>query len=153
RKLDAVERPERPLPSGRASVRGAAALGFGLLGIGIGAGSLASPRSGVIALLIALCALLYDAWGKQRPLLGPLNMGACRGLNLLLGISAAPGLVTQRWYLALLPVTYIAAITAVSAGEVHGGRRSAGRMALGLQAAVLLALLILTRGAAEPLLS
>src|SRR5207248_891350 len=97
RKLDAVERPERPLPSGRAAVGGAALLGGGLLMLGIAAATVASATSGLLALLIALGAVLYDAWGKHRPLLGPLNMGACRGLNLLLGVSAAPGLVSQRW--------------------------------------------------------
>jgi 4-hydroxybenzoate polyprenyltransferase len=153
RALDSVERPERPLPSGRASVRGAAALGVSLLVPGIGAAAMASPPSGALALLIALCAVLYDSWGKHRPLLAPLNMGACRGLNLLLGVSAAPALVSQRWYLAFIPIAYIAAITAVSAGEVHGGRRATGRLALGLQAGVLLALLTMTRGAPIPFLS
>src|SRR5205814_8011243 len=108
--------------------------------IGIAAAMVASATSGMLALLIALGAVLYDAWGKHRPLLGPLNMGACRGLNLLLGVSAAPSLVSQRWYLALIPVAYIAAITAVSAGEVHGGKRSTGLLALVLLCGVLLAL-------------
>jgi 4-hydroxybenzoate polyprenyltransferase len=143
RKLDVVERPERPIPSGRATARGAAALGVALLAIGIGAASIASLRSGALALLIALCAVLYDAWGKHQRILGPLNMGACRGLNLLLGVSAVPALLEQRWYLALIPVAYIAAITAISAGEVHGGKRGAGLLALGLISGVVLALLAL----------
>lgn len=143
RGLDAVERPERPLPSGRASARGAAMLGFALLAAGIGAASLASPPSGMLALLIAGCAVLYDGWGKHQRALGPLNMGACRGLNWLLGVSAVPAMLGERWYLALIPIAYIAAITAVSAGEVHGGRRGAGLLALGLIGGVLLALLAL----------
>lgn len=141
RSLDAVERPERPLPSGRVPAGQAALLGFALLAAGIGVASLASPASGVLALLIAGCAVLYDGWGKHQRVLGPLNMGACRGLNLLLGVSAAPAMLGERWYLALIPVAYIAAITAVSAGEVHGGQRRTGLLALGLMAGVLLALL------------
>jgi 4-hydroxybenzoate polyprenyltransferase len=143
RELDAVERPERPIPSGRATARGAASLGAVLLAVGIGAASLASPTSGALALLIAGCAVLYDMWGKHQRILGPLNMGACRGLNLLLGVSAVPAMPGQRWYLALIPVAYIAAITAVSAGEVHGGKRGAGLLALGLIGGVFLALLAL----------
>lgn len=139
-RLDAVERPERPIPSGRASAGGAALLGVGLLILGVGSAFLASSASGWIGLLIAAGAVVYDAWGKHRPVVGPLNMGACRGLNLLLGISAAPALVGERWYLALVPVAYVAAITAVSTGEVHGGSRRTGVLALALIAAVILGL-------------
>lgn len=151
--LDAVERPERPIPSGRASDRGAALLGAALLATGVGAASMASLPSLGLALLIAVCAVLYDAWGKHRPVFGPINMGACRGLNLLLGVSAAPALLGQRWYLALIPVAYIAAITAVSRGEVHGGGRGAGLLALALVGAVILGLLALTATPAFGLLA
>lgn len=144
RQLDARERPERPLPSGRATVRRAILLGAFLLASGAGAAFMVSVVSGFVALLIAACAVLYDSWGKHRSFFGPLNMGICRGLNLMLGISVAPALVGERWYLALLPITYIAAITAISAGEVKGGQRTTGLLALGLLALVILALPILT---------
>jgi 4-hydroxybenzoate polyprenyltransferase len=152
-KLDALERPERPIPRGRVSVRNAALFGVTLLLIGIGAALFATPFSSVLALLIALCAILYDAWGKHRPILGPGNLGLCRGLNLLLGVSAVPDLVLERWYLALIPIVYIAAITVMSVGEVHGGTRSTGGLALGLLGIVILALLLLTGTQAFALLS
>ncbi len=136
-RLDAVERPERPLPRGDLSVAKAAGLGVVLLMMGIGAAFAVAPVSGLVALAAAGCAVLYDAWGKHRPFLGPLNMGLCRGLNLMLGVSAAPALLGQRWYLALFPLVYIAAITAVSRGEVAGGRRETGLGALALIGAVL----------------
>ena len=143
-KLDASERPERPIPGGRISLRNAALLGAALLTVGIGAAFAASRLSGVLAILIAACALLYDAWGKHQSFLGPINMGLCRGINLLLGVSAVPYMVRERWYLALIPIAYIAAITAVSRGEVHGGQRRTGLLALGLLGAVFLGLLCLT---------
>ncbi|HWG85480.1 MAG TPA: hypothetical protein VNT60_08380, partial [Deinococcales bacterium] len=83
---------------------------------------------------------LYDAAGKHHPVLGPLNMGACRGLNLLLGVSAAPALLGERWPLALIPLAYIAAVTLVSGGEVNGGRRGGNLAALAVVLLVLLAL-------------
>ena len=141
--LDAVERPERPLPSGRASLRGAAVLGTLLLAVGTGSAFLVSLVSGTLAASIASCAVLYDAWGKHRPVFGPINMGTCRGLNLLLGVSAAPAFVAERWYLALIPIAYIAAITAISRGEVHGGARRTSLLALILLALVLAALPLL----------
>lgn len=142
--LDARERPERPIPSGRATVRAATRLGIALLGMGVAAGVLASARSAVIALFIAGSAVLYDAWGKKRPLGGPFNMGVCRGLNLLLGLSAAPVLLGQRWPLALIPLVYIAGVTAVSRGEVLGGDRRSAAVALALLGAVITALAALS---------
>ncbi|MDX1530067.1 MAG: UbiA-like protein EboC [Rhodothermales bacterium] len=139
--LDAVERPERPIPSGRISRPAAAALGGGLLLGGIAAAAVASLASGVVAAAIAAMAVLYDAAGKHHAVLGPLNMGACRGGNLLLGVSAVPVALAGLWALALLPVVYIAAVTVVSRGEVHGAPRGPGVLALGLVGLVLAALL------------
>jgi len=147
RNLDSTERAERPLPSGRATIQNAVTLGVSLLAVGIGAAFFASPLSGLIAVSIAACAVLYDAWGKHQSILAPLNMGACRGFNLLLGVSAVPALVGDLWYLMLVPVAYIAAITAVSRGEVHGGQRATGLLALFLLGAVIFGLLLLTRSA------
>ena len=128
--LDAVERPERPLPSGRASLSEAILLGTGLLLMGIVAAAMVSGLSAVLATIVAITALLYDKWGKHQTLLGPLNMGACRGGNLLLGVSAVPEAVGDRWYLALIPIIYIAAITAISQGEVYGGKKVTGIVAI-----------------------
>lgn len=130
--LDASERPERPIPSGRASRRGAALFGGVLLAGGVAAASQVGVVSAGLAALIAGGAVLYDARAKHHAFFGPLTMGACRGGNLLLGASAVPAVMIGSWYLALLPIAYIAAITAVSQGEVHGGSARTGYVALGL---------------------
>jgi 4-hydroxybenzoate polyprenyltransferase len=118
--LDSQERPERPIPSGRASRQGAILLGSLLLLVGVVAAFQVSWLSAILAPSIAVAALLYDAFGKHHPVLGPLNMGVCRGGNLLLGISVVPAMVGEYWFLALIPIVYIAAVTAISRGEVHG---------------------------------
>lgn len=141
--LDASERPERPIPSGRASRRGAAWLGGALLMGGIAAASWVSLTSGALAALVAGGAVLYDAQAKHHTVFGPMVMGACRGGNLLLGVSAVPAMMLASWYLVLLPVAYIAAITAISQGEVHGGTSRTGYAALGLVVAVIASLLLL----------
>ncbi len=138
--LDARERPERPIPNGDISRRDASLLGIALLALGVGAALLVGPVSGLIAVAVALCAVLYDAWGKRQRPVGPLNMGLCRGLNLMLGVSAVPAMLSVRWPLALLPIAYIGAITAVSRGEVHGGKRVTGHFALALIVAMLVGL-------------
>ncbi len=141
--LDAQERPERPIPSDRASRQGAIALGSLLLAVGIVAALQVSWLSGAIAATIAFAALLYDAFGKHHSILGPVNMGICRGGNLLLGVSAVPAMLGERWFLALIPITYIAAVTAISQGEVHGGKASTGITALLFVGAVIVSILAL----------
>lgn len=122
--LDRMERPERPIPSGRVRRRDAILLGLGVYCL---AGLLAWHLGILVFLIAAMIAgfsLLYDAWTKPHPIWGPLVMGSCRALNLLLGLSVL-GLVSP-WMLglALLPLVYIAAITHISRGEVHGsGKR------------------------------
>lgn len=135
--LDAEERPERPIPSGRASLREAIVLGGVLLVVGIVAAVQVSLLSAGLASFIALAALSYDAIAKHNSFLGPLNMGLCRGGNLLLGMSAFPAAVQARWVLALIPIVYIAAITTISRGEVHGGKKSTGLIALLMLAVVI----------------
>ncbi|MEH2401048.1 UbiA-like protein EboC [Nostoc sp.] len=141
--LDAKERPNRAIPSGRVSPQNATLLGSILFAIGIIAAFQVSWLSAAIAIFITLSSLLYDALAKHHPFFGPLNMGLCRGSNLLLGVSAVPAIIGERWYLTLIPILYIAAITAISQGEVHGGKKITGVLALLLIAIVLTAVLAL----------
>jgi 4-hydroxybenzoate polyprenyltransferase len=122
--LDKVERPERAIPRGDVKISEAAALGIILLLIGIAASFLCNIYAGIIACAIAVAAVVYDKWGKHHLILGPLNMGLCRGLNLLLGISILVSQLSQWWALAFIPVIYIASITMISRGEVHGGSKN-----------------------------
>jgi len=139
-KLDQEERPERPIPRGDVSVTEGAVLGGVLLAGGILSTALVSVESFIIAVAVAICALLYDAWGKHQLIFGPINMGLCRGGNLLLGVSLVPAAIADYWYLSLIPIVYIAAITMVSRGEVHGGNRSALWGGVGLYTAVIASL-------------
>ena len=89
--VDRIERPERPLPSGRIELNIARLVGWGLMfdgltSAGIAAWLLASWLPIVIALLLAATIVAYNVVLKST-LLGPLTMGACRSLNVLLGAS------------------------------------------------------------------
>ena len=141
--LDKLERPERAIPSGQASVTSASVLGAALLLLGILAAWQVSWISGLLAVAIALSALLYDYWGKHQLYFGPLNMGLCRGGNLLLGVSALPAMLPDLWFLGFIPVIYIAAITMISRGEVHGGNRKALKGGLFMYAFVVATILAL----------
>jgi 4-hydroxybenzoate polyprenyltransferase len=148
--LDAVERPERPIPSGKVSKEGAAVLGIWLIMLGIGSAFGASAISALIASIVAVLAIVYDKYGKHT-ILGPINMGMCRGGNLLLGISALPYLVNTYWPIAFIPIAYIAAITTISRGEVHGGDKRALYLAFGLYGLVILAILGMSMKSSFPL--
>lgn len=150
REIDRVERPERPIPSGRVAAGRAALLGALLLAAGVLAALACSAVAGAVAALTAAAILLYDAWTKHQPLLGPVNMGLCRGLNLLLGVAATPAALGTSWFLAILPVVYVAAVTAVSRGEVHGGRRGIAGFALISLSLVLIALASLALTGSSP---
>ncbi|WP_417848032.1 UbiA family prenyltransferase [Thalassoglobus sp.] len=87
-KQDSEERPNRPIPSGEISRRNATIFGACLMAGGLAFAYAADLRSLIIASGLAVCILLYDGLMKRTPL-GPLFMGACRSLNLILGASTA----------------------------------------------------------------
>lgn len=123
--LDAIERPERPIPSGRASKSKATIMSIALLVFGVVCAAQVNWISAGLASIVALLAVLYDYWGKHQSILGPINMGLCRSGNLLLGVSVAPEVLEKIWIIGLIPLIYVAAITMISRGEVHGKNRKA----------------------------
>jgi 4-hydroxybenzoate polyprenyltransferase len=139
--LDAIERPERPIPSGMVSVESATAFGILFFSIGVGAAALFQPLSFQIAMLIVLACLSYNRWAKHYTIWGPLNMGLCRGLNLMLGVSILAPAIADWWFLGLIPLIYIASITIVSRGEVHGGNKKMLSIAAVLYAVVIVSIL------------
>ncbi len=141
--LDAEERPERAIPSGRVTKSVAILLGSLLLITGITAAFIVNYTAALLAFGIACFALAYDYWAKHSSIWGPLFMGICRGGNLLLGVAVFPFLLADLWFLALLPIAYIGAITLISQGEVHGGDQTSGYIGLGLVLLVTGALLLI----------
>src|SRR5205807_1359304 len=103
---DRRERPFRPLPSGRISSAAAASCGTVLMVLGVLFAFLTSRTSGGLALGLVVAVFLYDAWLKQT-WAGPVGMGTCRSLNILLGFSGVPGLLAWGVLPALVVGTYI----------------------------------------------
>ena len=121
--LDAVERPERPIPRGDASKKGASLLGAGLLALGVTTAFAVNQVSGIIAIAVSVLVLVYDAVAKNSVVAGPLVMGMCRAGNLLLGMSVLPAVLTDLWFLSIIPLIYIQGITLISRGEVNTADR------------------------------
>lgn len=139
--LDKLERPERPIPSRLVLKKEAAIFGVILLILGIGLAFIANGLSGFIAVFLSAAILSYNAFLKKHPLLGPFNMGVCRGLNLLMGIAILGAI--NNWQYILIPVVYIFAITMISRGEVHGNNKAHLGWAALLYALVIAALLFI----------
>ena len=135
---DARDRPERPIPSGAVSPRAAALIGGSLLLGGV----LAARRGGARWTGPALAAMIvaYDFQLKRSATLGPMAMGACRALSLLMGVEASRGVVTRRGTEgALLLGAYVAGLTLIARGETGAARTKELRAGAGLVAGALLA--------------
>ncbi|MEU4834189.1 SCO3242 family prenyltransferase [Streptosporangium sp. NPDC023615] len=122
RHLDAVERPERPIPSGRVSPGAALGIAVGLTLAGLaGAGLSGGRRALAVAVPLAAAVWSYDLVAKNTAA-GPPAMALCRGLDVLLG--ATPGRSVAK---ALPPALTVAAhtylLTALSRAEVSGSGR------------------------------
>ncbi|WP_268847599.1 UbiA-like protein EboC [Flavobacterium aestivum] len=133
---DTINRPERILPRGLVSKNEALLLGSTMLLMGIGVAFAVSVLSGILALIISLLALSYDKISKHYSVAGPLNMGLCRGGNLLLGMSIINDAVANYWYIGIIPIIFIAAITLTAKKEAFGNNKSAILLALMLDAIV-----------------
>lgn len=119
REVDAAERPNRPIPSGRVSPQTAFALGAVLFAVGLICACAAGGPAILIAVLLAASILAYDAVLKNT-FAGPLAMGACRLLNLLLGASGA-----AVWVWKSPPFEVAAAMGIYVAGITWFARREA----------------------------
>ena len=142
RRIDAVERPQRPIPSGRVPLANAVAIGVGLVVAGLGCAAalrwidplLCGWNPLCVAGLIAAAVFLYDGVLKSTPL-GPVSMGLCRFLNVILGASASGFLLgkpfynPQRWIAVGLAV-YVAGVTWFARSEATHSRR--GPLVFGL---------------------
>ncbi|GAA5145537.1 UbiA family prenyltransferase [Nocardioides marinquilinus] len=127
RDLDAVERPERPIPSGRISPRAALAVAGGLSAAGLAAAHVAGGAPAVrTAALLTATVWAYDLVLKNGPA-GPVAMAAARGLDVVLGAGGSPRAAAAP---AVLMAGHTAAVTALSRGEVHGAAPATARGAL-----------------------
>lgn len=139
--VDKAERPGRPLPSGRVSRRFAMVLGVTSLLAGVLLASSVANVSGIVAILLVCAVLLYDA-GVKRTLLGPEMMGACRGLNLLLGLSVASDFGGPwAWLAAGSLGLFVCGLTWISRSEVESGRSSGVVLGMVVQDVALVGLL------------
>ena len=130
RELDATERPERPIPSGRVSPDRALAVAGGLTAAGLGLAAAGGGRDAMtIAVPLALAVWAYDTVLKSTPA-GPAGMAACRALDVLMGAGA--GRARQALPAAAAVGGHTLGVTALSRGEVHGATPGTAQAALAM---------------------
>ncbi|WP_026360016.1 SCO3242 family prenyltransferase [Amycolatopsis nigrescens] len=113
RELDAEERPERPIPSGRVRPGAAFGVAAGLTAAGLGLAAAADGRTGLRSGAAVAAALwAYDLLFKPTAA-GPVAMAACRVADVSLGGRAPLAAATIG--------LHTLGVTALSGGEVHGG--------------------------------
>ena len=127
---DRKERPGRPLPSGMISPRMALAAFcvFSLLALVFS--FLAGLKSFYAGLILFSAILSYNLLFKAVPWLGPLNMGLCRGLSVLLGaaVNIFPPVFPLHVLLACGIITlFVAAVTQLARYEMEP-QKIAGRI-------------------------
>ncbi|MET7934302.1 SCO3242 family prenyltransferase [Streptomyces sp. NPDC005322] len=90
RDVDAIERPGRPLPSGRIAPAAALVAATGLTAAGLVCAAAAGRPALGTATVLAGTVWAYDLGLKNTPA-GPPTMAAARALDLLLGATASAG--------------------------------------------------------------
>lgn len=133
---DRRERPQRPLPSGRITKRQAVlvavslsiaavvlAVAAGFLGEAVSSSETMFPekaRAGLIGIVLFVAILAYN-FVLKGTVLGPFSMGLCRGLNLLMAMSAG------WWFADLGGLFFVVAMIFYVASVTYFGFDEAGR--------------------------
>ena len=132
---DQQSRKFRPLPSGKFSLQFAATLGFGLLVLGMilaisaavswqvlavrqeAFAAASIGKTAVLSVTVAAAVLSYNGLLKKT-LVGPVSMGLCRPLNILMGMSLAS---LNREYASVATFTYPQLLIATGIGVYIAG--------------------------------
>lgn len=121
RRIDARERPARPIPSGRVSAAAACAVSLVLMAIAIVVGLVTgATQLWVTAFVLSGLILFYDGPARRVPVVGFVAMGLCRGCNVILGAAAVGGVDSPAAIAgAGMETLYIFCVTWLAHGEVN----------------------------------
>ena len=120
---DRRERSDRPLPAGEIHPITAAVVAIILAAISVAVAAIIGRPTLYVTLALGLLVLAYNARAKRNAVLGPLTMGLCRGMSVLVGASAVGSfdgpLWPVLWVIIFFVVAYVAAITFLAASETQ----------------------------------
>jgi len=119
--FDRQHRPERPVPSGAITLRAVLICGCGWLLAGVLCMSFLGQIPVLVALLLAIAIVIYDAIHKIL-LLAPILMAICRFLLVLMAAaSAVNGIVGLSIWTALVLAAYIIGLSYLARKESTPG--------------------------------
>lgn len=114
---DAVERPNRPIPSGLVSRSAALVVCVLMLVVGLLMCMQVGQMSLKVGVILVAAIVCYDGILKSTPV-APAVMGVCRALNLLLGMSVVVPLATlPNVFVAIVMWLYVTGLTAFARNE------------------------------------
>lgn len=112
-RIDSINRPDRPIPSGRMNLKEALYFSYILFALGTLLAFSINPICGVIALFNSLMLIFYAKTLKGTPLFGNLSIGYLTGSTFLFGAS-----VFGLEGLKALFVLFLLAALAITAREI-----------------------------------
>ena len=101
RYVDAINKPWRPIPSGRISARTAFIVSLSLMSVGVSLSLLLNPYCLLVALLAAVLLFEYSRWLKKTGFPGNIVIGLLSFLSIFFGGLASPDPIAS-----LLPGLY-----------------------------------------------
>lgn len=125
--VDRINRPERPLPSGRLSWRQGLLLAWGALALAVLLGTLHSLIHGVVFALLGLMLWVYNKFLKGRPLIGNLWVALLTASPLLVAT------LDTGWQHALWPPMLFAFLLSFAREIIKDIEDVPGDQACGLQ--------------------
>ncbi len=126
-KIDSINRPERPIPSGRVKLKEAFYFSYLLFTLGTLLAFSINTVCGAIALFNSILLIIYAKTLKGTPLLGNLSIGYLTGSTFLFGASVfGPGGLKTLFVLFLLAALAITAREIVKDIEDMEGDRAEG---------------------------
>ncbi|WP_435064805.1 geranylgeranylglycerol-phosphate geranylgeranyltransferase [Halobaculum sp. EA56] len=126
REIDAVNRPDRPIPSGRVSARAAAAFAAALFAVATAAALSLPPLALAIAVVNLLALLAYTQLFKGLPAVGNVVVAYLTGSTFLFGAAAVGPIAPPTWTLFGLAATATFAREVVKDVEDVAGDREEG---------------------------
>ncbi len=116
--LDAVDRPERPIPSGGLSRRRVLAAAIACAATGTALAFGAGVPCGLAAIAVLALIAVYDLGTGLPRMARVMTMGLCRGGSLLMGAAAGGAVCPPAVWIGFgTTAGYIAALSLVAAGE------------------------------------
>lgn len=142
--VDRIERPQRPIPSGRINRRSAGAFAVLAMAAGLSLTALFGVTTLELSVVLVACIVCYD-WVHKRWAPAALLMGLCRGLVYCVAavaVSTPADWSVVLWFAGILAL-YTVAVTIIARMENVGQSGTRRYLALALPIVVLSAALVM----------